>query len=64
MPYLTEDAYAERFIGKTIKAIRSTIPGRVVFTFTDDTHLTLDAAVEHERVQRNVNIIANALELS
>lgn len=48
-----------RFVGKTIKKVESAHEGTVTFIFTDKTTMTIDACVEHETIQRQINLIVN-----
>jgi len=50
-----------RFVGKTIKKIESAHEGTVTITFTDKTTMTIDACVEHEKIERQINLIVNAV---
>lgn len=57
MPYFTQD-YCDKFIGKQILKITPGT-GSIVIRFVGGDVLRIDACVEHERVDRSVNLIAN-----
>ena len=65
MSYFNED-YCAKFKGKTIANMEVPLDGEgnrrqgaLNIFFTDGTTLKIDAAVEHEKVVREVNLIAN-----